>query len=57
MVGVNGCDFFIHLKQIAISFFDCVASQLFNGVFKIQEYGLTGIVHTVACIASFFGST
>ena len=51
------CDLLIHLEEVAVLLLHHVASQTFDGIAEVEEYGKARIVHTITGIATFFGST
>ena len=54
--GIDIGNFFVHLKQITVPGFYHFFTKPFDGIFKIEVYGFSFSINTIAGVTSCFGS-
>ena len=57
LIRVNIGNLLIHVKQVTVLICNGLLAQTLDSVLEIQEYGQTGVVYTVALVATLLGCT
>ena len=55
-VGALVGDFFVHVEEVTVARCNLVAAEVADGLREVEIHSQAGIVHTIALVATFFGS-
>ena len=57
LAGVDVGNLLIHIEEVAVTLENLVDTETVDRLREVEEYGQTGIVDTVALVATLLGST